>query len=132
LFGLELQLARAGYSVGACTDGKPCATRDGTYELTSTRVGPAARFMTSGAKSRIVGTVGLGAAVQHITYEPKLMQTDATGVGSYFEIAGGYELSLGKVLLGVGLRLLAENGSKVNISSITSAGLEIGAGYADW
>jgi hypothetical protein len=133
LFGVELDLATSNHSVRACVDTvAECASPDGNYRLTSTRFGPAARFMTSGAKARIVGTVGIGAAVQHISYDDGLNGKDATGAGSYFELAAGYELSIGRLLLGVGLRLLAENAQKVGIESATSGGLDVGIGFADW
>jgi hypothetical protein len=88
--------------------------------------------MTSGVKSRIVGTVGLGLAAHHMTFDDKLHLPEQSGPGAYFEIAGGYELNLGKLLLGIGLRLIDENGQRVQIQSITSGGLELGAGFSDW
>jgi hypothetical protein len=137
LFGLELDISASNDSVGACRDTPECPTQQGAFRLSTTRIGPAARFMTSGAKGRLVGTVGFGPAVHSMSYDNVLLgpngaPSNTSGVGSYFELAGSYELNLGHLLLGAGLRLLSENADKVGMKNVNSLGLDLQIGYSQW
>jgi hypothetical protein len=136
LFGVELDISTSTHGVSACVAAPiNCADGRGNYQIASTRIGPAARLMTSGRKGRAVGTIGLGPAVHSVSFDGALRalgRGDASAVGTYLEITGSYELSLGHLLLGAGLNLVAENAEKAGIKSAVSAGLALQVGYGQW
>jgi hypothetical protein len=137
-FAVELVLENARHKVDACvTTGSGCAGATGTYDLISSRIGPAVRIMTNGRKGRFVGTLGLGAAVHTITYSASLTSSqrkDATAAGTFIQLTGGYELNLGHFLLDGGLILAADtfDDQKIGIKNAGSVGLEFRVGYGQW
>jgi hypothetical protein len=130
----------ANHEVAACVNtGAGCAgaSQNGNYRFTSTRVGAAVRLMSSGKKSRFVGTVGIGAAIHDIKYDDALKdsnRTNQTAPGSFLQIGGSYELNLGHFLVDAGLNLTAETADeqKVGVKNKGHIGLELRVGYGQW
>jgi hypothetical protein len=138
-FSAEFDAVTAQHSIRACiAANKACSDGNGAYKVASSRIGPAVRFMSAGRKGRFVGTVGLGAAVQSVTYDSvfKLYDknvTDESSVGSYLYLGGGYELNLGHFLLDAGVSLVGESGDATKgIKSSGSFGLDFRVGYGQW
>ena len=117
---------------------KNCSDANGSYHLTSARVGPAIRLMTNGRKGRFVGTIGVGAAVQSVAYDSVFGRfdnkiADESSVGSYLFLAGSYELNLGHFLLDAGVSLVGETGDEQKgIKSTGAFGLDFRIGYGQW
>jgi hypothetical protein len=92
--------------------------------------------VSSGKKSRFVGTVGIGAAIHDIKYDDALKtgRTNQTAPGSFLQIGGGYELNLGHFLVDAGLNLTAETADeqKVGVKNMGHVGLELRVGYGQW
>jgi hypothetical protein len=138
----EIMGENTGHEIAACVNsGNGCAGAavKGNYRFTATRVGAAVRLMSSGRKSRVVATVGVGASVHDIKYDAALKATmparaDQTAPGSFFQIGGSYELNLGHFLFDAGLNFTAENADeqKVGVKNMASVGLEIRVGYGQW
>jgi hypothetical protein len=139
-FAAEFEVETADHKVAACRAlAQPgCAMTVGNYAMHSTRIGPAVRLMTSGRKGRFVGTIGAGAAVHAITFDPALQTLgahDVSSVGSYLLVAGSYELNLGHFLLDAGLRIVGESADEAKtagVKSTGSVGLEFRVGYGQW
>jgi hypothetical protein len=138
----EFDLETSDHTIGACPAsvkaGCEGATARGNYTLRSARVGPAVRLMTSGRKGRFVGTIGLGAAVHSLAFDPvfkALGQKDVSSVGAYVLLAGAYELNLGHFLLDAGLRLVGETADETKTGGLKSSGsfgLDLRVGYGQW
>ncbi|HKQ67986.1 MAG TPA: PEGA domain-containing protein [Polyangiaceae bacterium] len=139
----EFDAESASYVIGACgaRAERGCSQAEGNYDLRSSRVGPAIRLMTSGAKGRFVGTIGLGAVVHTLSYDQALrnavpsakLPESESAVGSYLKLSGAYELSFGHFLLDLGLVIVGETADeKVGIKNTGSLGLEFRAGYGQW
>jgi PEGA domain len=136
----EFQAETSDHTIAACPSGAKagCATTFGNYQLRSSRVGPALRLMTGGRKGRFVGTIGLGAAVHSLTFDPvfkDLGAKDVSALGSYILLAGAYELNLGHFLVDAGLRLVGETGDETKTGGLKntgSFGLELRVGYGQW
>jgi len=113
-FAAEFDAHTAQHAIRACVPTmKTCDAANGSYHLTSARVGPAIRLMSNGRKGRFVGTIGVGAAVQSITYDGafgigKDKIADESSVGSYLFLGGSYEVNLGHFLLDAGVSLVGE------------------------
>jgi hypothetical protein len=132
------------HSIDACVStGSGCgsATAKGSYQFTSTRLGPAVRLMTGGSKGRFVGSLGLGAAVHQIKYDDALkskttapLRDDQTAAGSFLQLGGSYELNLGHFLLDAGIAFTVETADeqKVGIKNTGSGGIEFRVGYGAW
>lgn len=139
-FAAEFQVETSDHQVAACPKGVSpgCAAATGNYELRSSRIGPAVRFMTTGRKGRFVGTIGAGAAVHSVSFDEIFKQlgaSDASSVGSYLLLVGGYEMNLGHFLIDAGLRLVGETADESTtrgLKSTGSAGLELRIGYGQW
>jgi hypothetical protein len=139
-FAAEFQAETSNHQIGACPaePGKGgCVSTLGTYGIQSSRIGPAVRLMTSGRKSRLVGTIGLGAAVHSVSYDAALTtfsKKDVSAVGSYLSLAAGYELNLGHFLVDAGLDLTGEtlDENKTGIKNAASLALDLRIGYGQW
>jgi hypothetical protein len=133
-FAAEFDAYTAQHVIRACVPiNKTCPTANGNYHVTSSRVGPAIRLMSNGRKGRFVGTIGVGAAVQSITYDGVFRLSDESSVGSYLHLNGSYELNLGHFLLDAGLSLIGESGDEgKGIKSSGSFGLDFRVGYGQW
>jgi hypothetical protein len=137
-WAVEFMGETATHTIAAtCAAGNPNCTAGskGNYQFISTRIGPAVRLMSNGRKGRFVGTVGLGATVHQIKFDPSLWNgRSETGAGSFFQITGSYELNLGHFLLDAGIGLTTENtdNDKIGFKNAGSVGLEIRVGYGQW
>ena len=142
-WAVEFMGENTGHAIDACVSAtNSCAgvTQKGTYQLTSTRLGPAFRLMSNGRKGRFVGTVGLGAVVHSIKYETALesgsmpVRQGQTAAGSFLQLGGSYELNLGHFLVDAGLVLTAETADdqKVGIKNTAAGGIEFRVGYGQW
>jgi hypothetical protein len=137
-FAAEFDVNGTQHQIRACLKTvNPCPNGQGEYKVTTSHVGPAVRLMTNGRRGRFVGTIGVGAAVQSITYDNTLQRfanlTDESSVGSYLLLGGSYELNLGHFLLDAGLSLLGETGDdQKGIKSSGAFGLDFRVGYGQW
>jgi hypothetical protein len=139
-FAAEFQAETSDHNIAACFNAGQvgCAAVTGHYHLRSSRVGPAVRFMTSGRKSRFVGTIGLGAAVHSLVLDDALKRNgekDVSSVGSYIQLVGAYELNLGHFLVDGGLRLVGESADETKTGGLKNAaslGIELRIGYGQW
>jgi hypothetical protein len=158
-FSAELMLEGARHTGGACPKQDfPGLTRvscDGQatpadYELTSARVGPNARFMTTGKLVRFVSTLGFGLA-RHSFELPASQVVDGAasewgGSGAYLLFELGGQLNLGHVLLELDLVATVDSIASLNSKapqtagsgfryeqdSLSMVGLGLRGGYGQW
>ncbi len=136
-FAAEFDAYTTQHTIRACLPvASSCPLAQGTYTIASAHVGPAIRLMTNGPKSRLVGTIGVGAAVQSVTYNDTFKKaglSDESSVGSFLFLGGAYEYNLGHFLLDAGLSLVGESGdAQKGIKSSGAFGLDFRVGYGQW